>query len=80
MVKGFKKNTKALIFSALFTAVLCVFSQIAIPTPAIPITLQVFGVALCGYLLGARLSVLSVAPFQRFIATQREYTTIAAKN
>ncbi len=60
MAKTLKRNTKALIFSALFTAVICVFSQIAIPTPIIPITLQVFAVCLCGYLLGAKFSLLSV--------------------
>ena len=60
MAKQFKINTKGLIFSALFTAVICVFSQIAVVTPVLPVTLQVFSVCLCGYLLGARLSVLSV--------------------
>lgn len=60
MAKPLKQNTKALIFSALFTAVICVFSQIAIPTPIIPITLQVFAVCLCGYLLSAKFSLLSV--------------------
>lgn len=60
MAKQLNKNTKALIFSALFTAVICVFSQIAIPTPILPVTLQIFGVCICGYLLGAKFSLLSV--------------------
>lgn len=60
MAKPLKQNTKALIFSALFTAVICVFSQIAIPTPIIPVTLQIFAVCLCGYLLGVKFSLLSV--------------------
>lgn len=39
--------------TAMMTAVLAVLSQIAIPTPwNVPFTLQTFGVALCGYLLG----------------------------
>ncbi len=39
--------------SAILTAVLAVLSQIAVPTPwNVPFTLQTFGVALCGYLLG----------------------------
>lgn len=39
--------------TAMMTAILAVLSQIAIPTPwNIPFTLQTFGVALCGYLLG----------------------------
>lgn len=60
MQRPLKSNTKMLIFAALFTAVICVFSQIAVPTPILPITLQIFGVCLCGYLLGARFSLLSV--------------------
>ncbi len=60
MAKPLKRNIKPLIFAALFTAVICVFSQIAVPTPVVPVTLQIFGVCLCGYLLGARLSLLSV--------------------
>ena len=60
MAKHFNKNIKSLIFAALFTAVICVFSQIALPTPVLPVTLQVFAVCLCGYLLGAEFSLLSV--------------------
>jgi biotin transport system substrate-specific component len=60
MAKRLNKNTKSLIFAALFTAVICVFSQIAIPTPVLPVTLQVFGVCLCGYILRAKFSTLSV--------------------
>ena len=60
MAKRLNKNTKSLIFAALFTAIICVFSQIAVPTPVLPVTLQVFGVCLCGYVLGAKFSLLSV--------------------
>lgn len=60
MSKPLKQNNKKLIFAALFTAVICILSQIAIPTPAIPITLQTFAVCLCGYLLGTKLALLSV--------------------
>lgn len=60
MAKAIKQNTKKIILSALFTAVICVFSQIAVPTPVLPITLQIFGICLCGYLLGAKFSLLSV--------------------
>ncbi len=54
------KNSKlsGVVFSALFAAVLCIVSQIAIPTPfGIPFTLQTFAVALCGYLLSVSCSV-----------------------
>ncbi len=48
-------KTKNIIFTALFAAILCVCSQIAIPTPfGIPFTLQTFAVALCGYIIGAK--------------------------
>ncbi len=60
MQKPLKQNTKMLILSALFTAIICVFSQIAIPTTVLPITLQIFGVCLCGYILGGKYSLLSV--------------------
>ena len=60
MSKPLKQNIKMLILAALFTAVICIFSQIAIPSPILPITLQIFGICLCGYLLGARFSLLSV--------------------
>ena len=60
MAKPLKQNIKALIFAALFTAVICVFAQIAVPTPVLPVTLQVFGVCFSGYFLGAKFSLLSV--------------------
>ncbi len=53
-------NLSRLIFAALFSAIIAVFAQIAIPIPAVPMTLQVFGICLCGYILGTRLSLLSV--------------------
>lgn len=40
---------------ALFTALLAILSQIAIPLPnGVPVTLQTFGVALAGYYLGPK--------------------------
>ena len=60
------KNKKLLnlIFAALFAAVLAVTSQIAIPTPMlVPITLQIFIIALGGYLLGTTTSLSSVAVY-----------------
>lgn len=40
---------------ALFAAITAVLSQIAIPMPSqVPVTLQTFAVALCGYCLGAK--------------------------
>ena len=44
-----------LVMIALFAAITAALSQISIPTPTnVPITLQTFAVALCGYCLGAK--------------------------
>ncbi len=50
--------------SALFVAIICVLAQIIIPTPwGVPFTLQIFGVALCGYVLGAKNAVVSIVAY-----------------
>jgi len=47
--------------SAVFSSLLAVVSQIVIPTPlGVPLTLQTFVVALCGYVLGNIWGTLSV--------------------
>lgn len=54
-------KTKNIIFTGFFAAILCVCSQISIPTPfGIPFTLQTLAVALCGYILGAKKGALTV--------------------
>ncbi len=48
-------TTMNLVMTAVCTALLAVLSQISIPLPAgVPISMQTFGIALCGYLLGWR--------------------------
>ena len=50
-----KIKTVDLVLTALFAAIIAVMSQISIPTPfGVPISLQTFAVALCGYFLGAK--------------------------
>ena len=50
-----KIKTVDLVLIALFAAIIAVLSQISIPTPfGVPISLQTFAVALCGYFLGAK--------------------------
>ncbi len=50
-----KIKTADLVMIALFAAITAVLSQIAIPMPTqVPVTLQTFAVALCGYCLGAK--------------------------
>lgn len=50
-----KIKTIDLVQIALFAAIIAILSQISIPTPfGVPVTLQTFGAALCGYFLGAK--------------------------
>lgn len=50
-----KISTKDMVQIAMFTAVVAVLSQIAIPMPSgVPVTLQTLAVALCGYVLGSK--------------------------
>ena len=59
-----KSKVYPLVMTAVFAALLAVFSQISIPTPTgVPITLQTFAVALCAYVLGWRLGVLAVGVY-----------------
>ena len=56
-------SIQTLVIIPVFSALLVVFSQLSIPMPSgVPITLQTFGVALCGYVLGWKkgLSALGV--------------------
>jgi biotin transport system substrate-specific component len=55
---------KELAAAAMFTAVIAVLSQVSFPLPSgMPVTLQTFAVALCGYTLGRKLGLLSVAAY-----------------
>ncbi|MDO5389657.1 MAG: biotin transporter BioY [Eubacteriales bacterium] len=46
-------NVRSMVMIGMFTAVLAVLSILEIPMPSgVPITLQTFAVALCGYVLG----------------------------
>lgn len=50
-------STRNMILVGMFAAVLSVLAQIAVPMPSgIPVTLQTFGVALTGYVLGWKLA------------------------
>lgn len=55
-----KISTKTIVTVGMFTAVLSVLSIMTIPMPSgVPVTLQTFAMALCGYVLGARKGVSS---------------------
>ncbi len=59
-----KNRTKKIVLASLFTAVIAVVSQLFLPTPfGIPLTLQTFGVCLCGFLFGQKWGVASVAVY-----------------
>lgn len=45
------KKSFNITLAALFTAVLALLSQISIASPSVPVTLQILGVCLCGYVL-----------------------------
>ncbi len=58
------KTTFNIVSCALMSAVICVLSQISFPLPTdIPLTLQTFAVALCGYFLGMKYGTVSVIVF-----------------
>ncbi len=58
------RRTAALTLSAVFTAVIAVCSQISIPLPVgIPITLQTFAVALCGFTLPPPCALASIGVY-----------------
>lgn len=58
--KGRSISTQNLVLAGMFAGVLAVISQISIPMPTgVPITIQVFGIALVGTVLGWKLGCLS---------------------
>lgn len=56
-----KLNTKEITICALFSAITALLSQISIPIPftTVPLTMQVFAVAISGVLLGAKKGFIS---------------------
>ncbi len=59
-----KKRLRSITLCALFSVLIIFSAWIAIPTPLmVPITLQVFAVALCGFLLGAKQAAACTAVY-----------------
>ena len=57
-------STKDLVLGGMFAALLAAVSQISLPMPTgVPITIQVFGVALIGVVLGWRLGLLATLTY-----------------
>lgn len=46
-----KQSVRSLCLCALMTSVMCILSCIALPLGTVPVTLQTFAAALCGYML-----------------------------
>ncbi len=57
------KEITKIAFSALFTSLICLLSQISFVTPAVPLTLQTLGVALCGFALGVKYSAACIVTY-----------------
>ena len=60
MENNTKPYVKRITYVALFVAIISVLAQISIPTPIMPLTLQIFAVALCGFVLNKKYSVITV--------------------
>ncbi len=58
-----KEDTRRLVFCALFTALIAVFSQLQLPVGPVPVSLATLGVMLCGLLLGWRYGALAVGAY-----------------
>lgn len=62
--KSAKFTIREIVFVGMFAAVLAVISQISLPMPTgVPITIQVFGVALVGAVLGAKLGTMATVVY-----------------
>ena len=59
-----KSRLQNMVMVAVFAAVMVVLSQISIPLPTgVPVTLQTFAVALCGYVLGIPMGAAALAVY-----------------
>lgn len=64
MIKEMKNSVQKTVFTGVLAALLAVLSQISIPLPSgVPITLQTFSVALCGFVLGPVMGTAAVAVY-----------------
>lgn len=60
----YKNKLQKMVLVAVFAAIMAVLSQISIPLPTgVPVTLQTFAVALCGYVLGVSMGGLSLTVY-----------------
>ncbi len=57
------KNSFNITFAALFTALISITAQISFVTPSVPLTLQVLGIALCGYTLPLKWAAAAIVTY-----------------
>lgn len=63
-MKNQREKTLRIVLVGVFAAVLAVLAQISIPMPTgVPVTMQTFAVALCGYALGWKRGLLATAVY-----------------
>lgn len=59
-----KNNTrpyvKKITYIALFVAIISILAQISIPVSVVPITLQIFAISLCGFILDKKSALITV--------------------
>lgn len=59
-----RDRIKNITMCAMFVAIMAILSQISIPLPnLVPITLQTFAAALCGYFLGLKKGMISITVY-----------------
>ena len=56
-------SVREMIMVGVGAALMAVFSQLSIPLPSVPLTLQVFGVVIISVILGKKLGTLSIIVF-----------------
>jgi len=57
------RSVRSMVLAALMTALICLFSQIAVPVGMANMTMQTFIVALAGYVLGVREALMTVGAY-----------------
>ena len=63
MENNTKPYIKKITSIALFVAIISVFAQISIPISVVPITMQMFAIALCGYMLSLKSAITTVCVY-----------------
>ena len=62
-----KLTTNELVICSIFASLTAILTQISIPIPPIPITMQIFAISLCGIVLGKRLGFILSFPIMVYI-------------